>query len=77
MATPPPVTDTLARFVAETDYSAISDSALSNAKMHLLDTVGAGLAAVKTAVAAIAFDYCKRMGHSQEASIWEIGRAHV
>ena len=70
MATPPPVTDTLARFVAETDYSAISDTALSNAKMHLLDTVGAGLAAVSTPVAAIAFDYCKRTGHSQEASIW-------
>ncbi len=70
MATPPPVTDTLARFVADTDYSAISDTALSNAKMHLLDTIGAGLAAVSTPVAAIAFDYCKRMGHSQEASIW-------
>jgi 2-methylcitrate dehydratase PrpD len=38
--------------------------------MHLLDTVGAGLAAVSTPVAAIAFDYCKRIGHSQEASIW-------
>jgi len=70
MATPPPVTETLARFVAETDYSAISDSALSNAKMHLLDTIGAGLAAVSTTVAAIAINYCKRMGHSQEASIW-------
>ena len=70
MATPPPVTETLARFVAETDYSAISDSALSNAKMHLLDTIGAGLAAVSTTVAAIAVNYCKRMGHSQEASIW-------
>lgn len=61
MATPPPVTETLARFVAETDYSAISDSALSNAKMHLLDTIGAGLAAVSTTVAAIAINYCKRM----------------
>ena len=70
MAIPPPVTDTLARFVAKTDYSTISDSALSNAKMHLLDTIGAGLAAVSTPVAAIAFDYCKRIGHSQEASIW-------
>jgi len=70
MATPPPVTETLARFVAETDYSAISDSALSNAKMHLLDTIGSGLAAVSTTVAAMAINYCKRMGHSQEASIW-------
>jgi 2-methylcitrate dehydratase PrpD len=70
MATPPPVTDTLARFVADTGYSTISDTALSNAKMHLLDTIGAGLAAVNTPVATIAFDYCQRMGHSQEASIW-------
>lgn len=70
MATSPPVTVTLARFVAETDYSTISDTALSSAKMHLLDTIGAALAAVGTPVAAIAFDYCKRMGQSQEASIW-------
>jgi 2-methylcitrate dehydratase PrpD len=70
MATPPPVTDILARFVAKTEYSTISDTALSSAKMHLLDTIGAALAAVGTPVAAIAFDYCKRMGHSQEASIW-------
>ncbi len=70
MATPPPVTDTLARFVAETDYSTISDNALSNAKMHILDTLGVALAAVSTPVAAIALDYCKRVGNSLEASIW-------
>lgn len=70
MATPPPVTDTLARFVAETDYSTISVTALSHAKMHMLDTLGAALAAVRTPVAGIAFNYCKRMGTSQEASIW-------
>jgi 2-methylcitrate dehydratase PrpD len=38
--------------------------------MHLLDTIGAALAAVGTPVAAIALDYCKRMGQAQEASIW-------
>jgi 2-methylcitrate dehydratase PrpD len=70
MATPPPVTDTLARFVAETDYSTISDNALTNAKMHILDTLGVALAAVSTPVAAIALDYCKRVGNSLEASIW-------
>jgi 2-methylcitrate dehydratase PrpD len=70
MATPPPVTDTLARFVAETGYSTISDTALIHAKMHMLDTLGAALAAVSTPVARIAFDYCKRMGSSHEASIW-------
>jgi 2-methylcitrate dehydratase PrpD len=70
MATPPPVTDTFARFVAETNYSTISDGALTHAKMHMLDALGAALAAVNSAVASIALDYCKRVGNSQEASIW-------
>lgn len=70
MATPPPVTDTFARFVAETEFSTISDTALSHAKMHILDALGAALAAVATPVAGIAFDYCRRMGTSHEAAIW-------
>ena len=70
MATPPPVTDTLARFVTEADYSTISDKALANAKMHILDTLGAALAGVSTETASIAFDYCKRVGGNDEASIW-------
>src|SRR5215467_9302734 len=70
MPTPPPVTDTLARFVAETDYSTISDKTLANAKIHILDTFGAALAGVSTDTASIAFQYCQKMGHSEEASIW-------
>ena len=70
MAKPPPVTDTLARFVAETDFTNISEKALTNAKMHILDTLGAALVGVTTDTAAIAFDYCKRVGHSDEATIW-------
>ena len=70
MATPPPVTDTLARFVAEADYSTISEKALTNAKMHILDTLGVALAAVPTPVAKIALDYCKRAGGSNESPIW-------
>jgi 2-methylcitrate dehydratase PrpD len=70
MAKPPPVTDTLVRFVAETDYSTISDKALANAKMHILDTLGAALVGVSTDTAAIAFDYCKRVSTSDEATIW-------
>ena len=70
MAKPPPVTDTLARFVAETDFANISEKVLTNAKMHILDTLGAALVGVTTDTAAIAFDYCKRMGHSDEATIW-------
>ena len=72
MAKPPPVTDTLARFVAETDFAAISEKALANAKMHILDTLGAALVGVTTDTAAIAFDYCKRVGHSDEATIWVV-----
>lgn len=70
MATPPPVTDTLARFVAETSFSSISDKTLINAKMHILDTLGVALAGVATPVAEIAIDYCKGLGVSHEASIW-------
>ncbi len=70
MATPPPVTDTLARFVADTDYSTISDKTLANAKMHILDTIGAALVGVSTDTASIAFNYCQRVGHSDESTIW-------
>jgi 2-methylcitrate dehydratase PrpD len=70
MVTPLPVTDIFARFVAETDYAAISAKTLANAKMHILDTLGVALAAVSTPVAEIALDYCKRVGVSADASIW-------
>jgi 2-methylcitrate dehydratase PrpD len=70
MPTPPPVTDTFARFVAETDYSTISDKALANAKMHILDIIGAALVGISTDTASIAFDYCKRVGQSEESAIW-------
>ena len=70
MAKPTPVTDTLARFVAEADFSTISEKALTNAKMHILDTLGAALVGVTTDTATIAFDYCKRVGHNDEATIW-------
>jgi 2-methylcitrate dehydratase PrpD len=70
MSSPPPVTDTFARFVAETDYSTISEKVLTSGKMHILDTLGAALVGVSTDTAAIAFDYCKRVGHSEESAIW-------
>ena len=73
MATPPPVTDTLARFVSDTDYSTISETTVANAKMHILDTFGTALAGVATATASIALDYCRRVGPSDEASIWGTG----
>jgi 2-methylcitrate dehydratase PrpD len=70
MGTIPPVTDIIARFVAEADYAAISERTLANAKMHILDTLGAALAGSATDTAAIAFDYCKGVSNSDEASIW-------
>jgi 2-methylcitrate dehydratase PrpD len=66
----PAVTDIFARFVAETDYSAISPAAIENAKMHILDVLGVALAGVSTETASIAFEYCRGMGESREASIW-------
>src|SRR5512147_883303 len=70
MATPPPVTDLLARFVSITDLSAMSDQTLANAKMHILDTLGVALAGVSTEVAGIALQYCKGLGAANESSIW-------
>jgi 2-methylcitrate dehydratase PrpD len=70
MATPPPVTDTFARFVAETDYSSLSERVLSNAKMHILDTVGVALAGVSTDAPQIVLEYCQRFGDSREAALW-------
>lgn len=70
MATPPPVTEIFARFVSETDFLSISAQTIANAKMHILDTLGAALAGVSTETAIIAFNYCKRIGQSDEASMW-------
>lgn len=70
MATPPPVTDLLARFVSATDLSSMSAKTLVDAKMHILDVLGVALAGVSTDVAAIALDYCRGLGTSTEASIW-------
>lgn len=70
MATPPPVTDTLARFVTETGFATISSTTCANAKLHMLDTLGVALAGVDEPAAKIALDYCAKLGASQEASIW-------
>ena len=70
MATLPPVTDTIARFVTETDLSAVSAKTRVNATMHILDVLGVALAGVSTPPAEIALDYCKRLGVATEASIW-------
>ena len=69
MATPP-VTDTLARFVVATEIGSMSEKTLSNAKLHILDTLGVALAGVATPVAQIALGYCNNLGASSEASIW-------
>ncbi len=73
MATPPPVTDTLAQFVTQTGLSAIAETALGNAKLHMLDTLGVALAGTREPVAAIALDYCKRIGSAHESTIWGTG----
>ena len=67
---PPPVTDTFARFVTDTDDSAISPAANENAKLHILDVLGVALVGVSTDTASIALDYCTRTGESDDASIW-------
>jgi 2-methylcitrate dehydratase PrpD len=69
MATPP-VTDTMARFVTESDLAGISEQTRANAKLHILDTLGVALAGAGQPASAIALDYCRRLGSSNEASIW-------
>lgn len=66
----PPVTDRYAAFVADTDHSAISAKTLEHAKLHILDTIGAALAARSTPVAAIALEHCQATGGPAEATIW-------
>ena len=73
MTTPPPVTDIFARFIADTDYSTISDKALANAKLHMLDAIGTALAALSTPVASIALDYCRSVGGAAESTVWGTG----
>ena len=70
MATPPPVTDTMARFVTESDFATIPEQTRTNAKLHILDTLGVALAGADQPASAIALDYCRRLGSSNEASIW-------
>src|SRR5215472_299927 len=53
MATPPPVTDTLAQFVTQTRFSAISEKTVANAKMHIIDRPMLALAGAREPVAAI------------------------
>jgi 2-methylcitrate dehydratase PrpD len=74
MAPPPPVTDSLARFVSVTDLSTMSEKTLTNAKMHILDVFGVALAGVATDVAEIALDYCQNLGPANDASIWGTGK---
>jgi len=70
MAPPPPVTDTLARFVAATPFASIPEQARANAKLHILDTLGVALAGVSTSAAEIALAYCRQLGAASAASIW-------
>jgi len=65
-----PVTDRLAVFIANTDFAAISDKAIENAKLHILDTLGVALAGYEHPVAKIALDYCKYMAGPSEVTVW-------
>ena len=68
-----PVTLTLAKFIADTSYAAISVKAIENAKLHILDTFGAALAGYEHPVAKIALEYCKYMEGPREVTVWGSG----
>jgi 2-methylcitrate dehydratase PrpD len=65
----PPVTERFATFVAETDYSALTPTAIENAKLHILDTLGVALAGYEHPVANIVLDYCRFMGGTPDVTI--------
>jgi 2-methylcitrate dehydratase PrpD len=67
------VTSTLAKFITDTPYSAISSGAIQNAKVHILDTFGAAFAGYEHPVASIATEYCKYMEGPKESTIWGSG----
>jgi len=66
----PPVTERFADFIAGGNRKPISDAAIRNAKLHILDTFGVALAALSDPVSAIALDYCRRVGGKPEATVW-------
>jgi 2-methylcitrate dehydratase PrpD len=69
----PPVTEIFAKFIANARYEAISDSAIANAKLHILDTLGVAIAGYEHPVANIVFEYCKYMGGPPEVTVWGSG----
>ncbi|MBI4528956.1 MAG: MmgE/PrpD family protein [Deltaproteobacteria bacterium] len=69
----PPVTQILSAFIANARYDAISEVAIANAKLHILDTFGVALAGYEHPVAGIALEYCKYMGGPPEVTVWGSG----
>ena len=64
------VTERFGSFIEKSDYAGISEKAIENAKLHILDTFGAALAAVPHPIAKIVFDYCKTVAEGPVATAW-------
>jgi 2-methylcitrate dehydratase PrpD len=65
-----PVTERLAEFVESAGYESVSEKALWNAKLHILDTFGVALAGVASPVGKIALEHCRRGGGAPDVQVW-------
>jgi 2-methylcitrate dehydratase PrpD len=70
MAEQVPLTQHFAQFVANTEFSSISQKGLDNSKLFFLDILGAALASLSYPVGRIALNYCRRVGGSPDVTVW-------
>jgi 2-methylcitrate dehydratase PrpD len=64
------ITDTLARFVIDTQAAAIPDAVLAGAQNALTDTVGVALAGTLEPVGEIAARWLRDLGAGRQATFW-------
>ena len=63
----PTISQTLGRFVASLEYADLPPEVIGNAKLRILDTVGACLASVGMPYAEAMFDLCREQGGPEVA----------
>lgn len=66
---PPPLTDRIAAFVADTPAGSVPAAAFESAKLIVLDTLGVGLAACTRPIGRIAVAHARAAGGPAEASL--------
>lgn len=77
MAVQPTIAETLARFVARSDHETLPAAVREKARLHLLDSIGVGLAAASLDFAARAYAGLQRFGGGEHAAIGMPGRLQL